>query len=80
MEGSTNAELLGNLKELLTELQHRLANYVEAAGESPDVADEGLVLAVKAYKILGDAQCALWSKPPSIHDSKRVLEEVAARA
>lgn len=78
MEGTTNAELLGALKELLTELQERLANYAEAAADSPDAGDEGLVLAVKVDKIVQAARFGFWCEPPSFFDSQNTLEKAAA--
>jgi hypothetical protein len=45
----SNAELLEQLRGVADELDFRLENYVEAAGESADALDEGFLLATKAY-------------------------------
>lgn len=47
----TNAELLDQIRQLADELNFRLANYLEAATESPDAIDEGYLLATKADRI-----------------------------
>jgi hypothetical protein len=54
----TNADVLAQLKELTLELQSRLVNYVDVAESSPDATDEGIALASKAHRMLGDGLTA----------------------
>jgi hypothetical protein len=48
----TNAELLQQLREVISEVNWRLANYLEAAAHSPEAVDEGFLLATKASRII----------------------------
>jgi hypothetical protein len=51
-----NAELLAALDRVLLELERRLLHYARAGHEFLDMADEGLVLAVRSAARLGQAQ------------------------
>jgi hypothetical protein len=51
-----NAELLAALDLVLLELERRLLHYARTGHELLDMADEGLVLAVRASARLGQAQ------------------------
>ena len=46
--GLTNEQLLGYLDQLLLELERRLLDYARSGHEIDAMADEGLVLAVRA--------------------------------
>jgi hypothetical protein len=52
----SNAELLTALDVMLVELEKRLAHYARVGPELIHMADEGLVLAVRARARLGQAQ------------------------
>src|SRR3990170_8709731 len=51
-----NAELLRTLDLVLLELERRLLRYAQTGHELLEMADEGLVLAVRAAARLGQAQ------------------------
>jgi hypothetical protein len=51
-----NDELLAALDLVLLELEQRLLRYARSGAELLDMADEGLVLAVRASARLGQAQ------------------------
>ena len=51
-----NAELLSSLDLVLLELERRLLRYARTGHELLEMADEGLVLAVRAGARLGQAQ------------------------
>ena len=51
-----NAELLRALDLVLLELERRLLRYAQTGHELQEMADEGLVLAVRAAARLGQAQ------------------------
>jgi hypothetical protein len=51
-----NAELLGALDRVLLELERRLLRYARIGPELLEMANEGLVLAVRAGARLGQAQ------------------------
>jgi hypothetical protein len=69
--GRTNAEVLEDTRELLVELLRRLRNYVELASEHDAAAvDEGLLLAVKADRVLSDVKTGVF-------DARMTLERAA---
>jgi hypothetical protein len=73
--GKTNAELLEELEDLCKELNQRVANYVDAAGESQEAKDEGLLLAVRLKRLLDDACYARWgNNSDSLGSLKHDLE------
>jgi hypothetical protein len=55
---TSNADLLAALDQTLLELERRLLRYAQKGHEIPDMADEGLVLAVRAGARLRQAQSA----------------------
>ncbi len=55
LSGLTNAELLSALDLGLLELEKRLLHYAKVGPEVLEMADEGLVLAVRARARLGQA-------------------------
>ena len=56
LEALPNAELLTALDLVLLELERRLLRYARTGHELLEMADEGLVLAVRAGARLGQAQ------------------------
>ena len=72
-ESHTNAELVAHLRDVLEELERRLANYVDLRAESEEAADEGLVLAARTHRLLYDALNTVFS-------ARRDMEEVGADA
>lgn len=54
----SNAELLRAVDVMLIELERRLARYARVGPELLDMADEGLILAVRAGARLAQAQSA----------------------
>src|SRR5918997_2319767 len=55
LSGLANADLLSALDLALLELEKRLLRYARVGAEVLDMADEGLVLAVRARAWLGEA-------------------------
>ena len=53
-----NTELLALLDRVLLELERRLLRYAQKGAEIQEMADEGLVVAVRAGARLGQAQSA----------------------
>ena len=53
-----NPELLGLLDRVLLELERRLLRYAQKGADIQDMADEGLVLAMRAAARLRQAQSA----------------------
>lgn len=58
LSDSSNEELLGLLDATLLELERRLLRYARSGPEIIDMADEGLVLSVRAGARLRQAQSA----------------------
>ena len=56
LSGLTNEQLLGYLDQLLLELERRLLDYARSGHEIDAMADEGLVLAVRAGARVKQAQ------------------------
>jgi hypothetical protein len=56
LQALPNEDLLAALDLVLLELERRLLRYARSSGELVEMADEGLVLAVRASARLGQAQ------------------------
>lgn len=51
IDGATNDEVLDLFRSVVTEIQHRLANYEDALDEVPEAAAEGFIIGSKAMNI-----------------------------
>src|SRR5262245_54339751 len=80
--GMTSRELLSELAALGEEHVDRLVTYLEVAQDSPDAADEGLLLATKTQKVLStfSHRFSLDGERPSLWELERRLKEVACSA
>ena len=58
LSGCSNEELLAALDGVLLELERRLLRYARSGGEIVDMADEGLVLAVRSGARVRQTQSA----------------------
>ena len=61
----SNADLLGALDLILLELERRLLRYAQLGAEILEMADEGLVLAMRSSARLVQAQSAAGQHPES---------------
>jgi hypothetical protein len=74
--GSTNRELLVDLKEVLAELNERVWNYVDVAEDSEEALDEGLALVMKLKRLVDDAEFGR----RGIIQARQALERAGARS
>jgi hypothetical protein len=68
MPGTMNADVVGELKDVLDELVARINNYAEAAVESEEANDAGLALLAKVQTILQRTSVALWKPEAKLKD------------